>query len=135
MMLFVGLLIFSSVEMAHAQASGCTDPAATNYDPSVFFDDGSCVYPTGYTSGTAFGNVLRKENVEGFIVGIGNWFTGIVVAISTVMILYAAFLFVTAQDNDTQITKAKSTVFWGIVGLFVGLLASSLADIVSSYFS
>jgi len=86
----------------------------------------------GATGG--IGDVLRKENVESFIISIGNWFTGIVVAVSTIMILWAAFLFVTAQDNDTQITKAKSTVFWGIVGLFVGLLASSLADIVASYF-
>ena len=85
-------------------------------------------------TGTPIGDALRKQNIEGFIIGLGNWFTGIVVAVSTIMILWAAFLFVTAQDNDTQITKAKSTVFWGIVGLFVGLLASSLADIVASYF-
>ena len=24
---------------------GCTDPAATNYDPSATSDDGSCIYP------------------------------------------------------------------------------------------
>ena len=28
-----------------APVSGCTDPTATNYDPTATVDDGSCVYP------------------------------------------------------------------------------------------
>jgi hypothetical protein len=35
---------------------GCTDPAATNYQPSANRDDGSCVYPSGPVT-LRFGNV------------------------------------------------------------------------------
>ena len=28
--------------------SGCTDPLASNYNPSALSDDGSCFYPTNY---------------------------------------------------------------------------------------
>lgn len=33
------------------EPSGCTDPAATNYDPNAVDDDGSCQYPQSQTSG------------------------------------------------------------------------------------
>ncbi len=32
---------------------GCTDPAATNYNPNANVNDGSCVYPTGCTDSLA----------------------------------------------------------------------------------
>jgi len=32
---------------------GCTDPLATNYDPTATVDDGTCVYPTGCIDPTA----------------------------------------------------------------------------------
>ncbi len=41
--LFIGSFLFSSV-IAGAQ-SGCTDPAATNYNASATVNDGSCIYP------------------------------------------------------------------------------------------
>jgi len=40
------LFIFTA---ARAQ-SGCTDPSATNYDPSAVTNDGSCVYPVTHYS-------------------------------------------------------------------------------------
>lgn len=39
-MLAVGATVFTS-----CKKDGCTDPAATNYDPDAKDDDGSCVYP------------------------------------------------------------------------------------------
>ena len=46
---------------------GCTDPLATNYDPSANFDDGTCIYPPGcgdffYDSGGPAGNYQNNEN-------------------------------------------------------------------------
>ena len=40
---------------AYTPVPGCTDPTATNYDPSATVDDGSCVYPpvSGCTDSTA----------------------------------------------------------------------------------
>lgn len=47
---------------------GCTDPLATNYDPSANFDDGTCVYPPGcgdffYDSGGPGGPYQNQEDI------------------------------------------------------------------------
>ncbi|MDB4250923.1 T9SS type A sorting domain-containing protein [Flavobacteriales bacterium] len=34
--------------------AGCTDPLALNYDSTVQYDDGSCIYPSGCTDPTAY---------------------------------------------------------------------------------
>jgi hypothetical protein len=41
---FMGLFLLSTAN-AFAQVSGCTDPAALNYNPSATVNDGSCSYP------------------------------------------------------------------------------------------
>src|SRR3989344_2900787 len=43
--------------------------------------------------------------------------------------IYAGFLFVSARANEEQLTKAKTTFFWTIIGalLVVGAFAISLA--------
>ncbi|MEQ8705901.1 MAG: gliding motility-associated C-terminal domain-containing protein [Phaeodactylibacter sp.] len=46
---------------------GCTDPLATNYDPTANFDDGTCIYPPGcgdffYDSGGPNGPYQNQEN-------------------------------------------------------------------------
>jgi len=47
---------------------GCTDPLATNYDPSANFDNGTCVYPPGcgdffYDSGGPGGPYQNQEDI------------------------------------------------------------------------
>src|SRR3989344_2941702 len=46
-----------------------------------------------------------------------------------VFMIYAGFLFVSARGNEEQLTKAKTTFFWTIIGalLVVGAFAISLA--------
>lgn len=50
-------LLFFLIQTASAQ-SGCTNPDASNYDPNVVSDDGSCTYgtETGSTGATCSGN-------------------------------------------------------------------------------
>ncbi|OGF69451.1 hypothetical protein A3H65_03785 [Candidatus Giovannonibacteria bacterium RIFCSPLOWO2_02_FULL_45_14] len=46
-----------------------------------------------------------------------------------VFMIYSGFLFVSARGNEEQLTKAKTTFFWTIIGalLVVGAFAISLA--------
>ena len=45
-------------------ALGCTDPLATNYDPTAAVDDGSCTYPT---------TCIASDSSESFEVDFGIW--------------------------------------------------------------
>ena len=41
----VRVAVADTCSSTSAPVSGCTDPTATNYDPTATVDDGSCVYP------------------------------------------------------------------------------------------
>lgn len=45
-------------------------------------------------------------------------------------IIYAGFLFIKAQGNETELTKAKSVLLWSVVGTAVLLGASVIADLI-----
>jgi hypothetical protein len=47
-------------------------------------------------------------------------------------LVYAGFLFVKAQGNDSELSKAKSTFFWTIVGGMVVLGAHVLSRVIQS---
>jgi hypothetical protein len=70
------------------------------------------------------GNVnLTVDRLETILNNIKGWFAGIVFIIGTLMMLYAAFLYMTSGGDDSKIEKAKKTLVWGIVGIIVALLA------------
>lgn len=54
------------------------------------------------------------------------------VPIVVVFIIYAGFLFVTAQGNETKLTKAKSVFGWTLVGAAILLGAKIIASVLSS---
>ena len=54
----------------------------------------------------------------------------ITVAFFIIMFILAAFLFATAQGDAEKIKSARSAVIWGIVGVFVALIAFSIVFIV-----
>jgi len=80
-------------------------------------------------------NTFVKNNLSNFINGLAGWFAGIIFAVSVLVILYAAFLFVTAAGNEEKITKAKATIVSGLIGIFVAMLAFSVKAILVSFLS
>ena len=80
-------------------------------------------------------NTFTKGNLGNFINGIAAWFAGIIFAISVLIILYAAFLFVTAAGNEEKVTKAKSTIVYGLIGIAVAMLAFGVREILVSFLS
>lgn len=46
----------------------------------------------------------------------------------TIFLIYSGFLFVTAQGNESQVSKAKNTFLWTCIGLAVLLAAWAIAS-------
>ena len=61
-----------------------------------------------------------------------NWLAWFVGLAAVVMGLYSGFLFITARDNANQITTARSTMMWAIIGIGVAIIAFSLVSISRS---
>lgn len=50
----------------------------------------------------------------------------------TLAIVYAGFLFVVARGNPEQLNKAKTTLFWTIIGALVLLGAQIIAGVIAN---
>jgi len=46
--------------------------------------------------------------------------------------LYSGFLFITARDNANQITTARNTMMYAIIGIGIAIIAFSLVSISRS---
>lgn len=53
--------------------------------------------------------------------------------IAVVMILYSAFLYVTAYGDDAKAETAKKTIFWAIIGLAVMAFSQAMVYLLNSY--
>jgi hypothetical protein len=50
------------------------------------------------------------------------------------MVLYAAYLYVFAQDDAEQVTTAKRAIFYAAIGIIVALAAKGFPSLVGSVF-
>ena len=63
-----------------------------------------------------------------------NWFIVILLAISVIMVLVAAYNYVTAQEDTEKTSKARRTLTYAAVGIAVVLIAYGFPQLVSSLF-
>ncbi|MFY9462516.1 MAG: hypothetical protein WAP51_04940, partial [Candidatus Sungiibacteriota bacterium] len=63
---------------------------------------------------------------------IAGWFETIIFAIAIIMILVAAFQFLTAAGNEEKVSTARKSLMWGLVGIAVALFARVAKDFVLS---
>lgn len=75
----------------------------------------------------ALDNPLIFNSIPEFITAVLDIVLIIVVPLIAVFVMYAGFLFVSAQGNEAQITKAKSVLLWTMIGAAVALGAKILS--------
>ena len=63
---------------------------------------------------------------------IVRFFGSFIFAISVLVFLYAGFLYLMADENEDNTTKARQFLTWGVVGLVVALVAGSIPYLVAS---
>ena len=61
---------------------------------------------------------------------ITNWLFTILIAFAGIMIIVAAFYFVTAAGNPEQITKARNFILYALIGVVVALSARGIVSLV-----
>jgi hypothetical protein len=74
-----------------------------------------------------FVNPIRANTFGKLVVGVANLVTQIAVPIVVIFLMYAGFLFVSARGNQQQLTKAKETFYWTIVGALIVVGANFFA--------
>ena len=74
--------------------------------------------------------LLGIVSIKEFLLKIIDIFILVGTPIAVLFMIYAGFLFVTARGNETQITNAKKTFLYTVIGIAILFGAKVLADLV-----
>jgi len=122
-MLLLGLSVFATPAYA-----GTTNTAA-NCDPSTLsIDSGADCAKGNDTPDQLFGAgsvFTMVSNVLLFLVG----------AISVIMLIIGGIRYVVSGGDQAQVTSAKNTILYAIVGIIIAFLAFAAVSFVSGQFS
>ncbi len=71
-------------------------------------------------------------NIATLMGKVANWATGLLIALSTLFIIFAAFLYVTAGADPGNVDKAKTIIMYAVIGIVVALLSQVVAGVVKA---
>lgn len=69
-------------------------------------------------------------SVETAINNITNWAFAFVLTIAVLFLIFAGFQFITAGGDPEKLTKARSSLFYGAIGVGVAVMARGLVSFV-----
>lgn len=73
------------------------------------------------------------KDIPTLIGTIATWLLGIGTVISTIVVLWAAFLFMTSGGSPARVTQARQTLLYAIIGLAVLLLANGVSLVIQNF--
>ncbi len=91
--------------------------------------------PAGSTSTICDEYKSGKKDVQYYIKTIINWFLYITGAAAVVMIIYSGFMYATSSGDANNVTKAKTTLMYSVIGLVVASLAWVIVNFALNIFS
>ena len=78
--------------------------------------------------------VQSTQQLEDVLCTFIIYFFWIIITLSIIMVLYAAFIYATAGDNTEKTTGARRTLTYAAIGIAIALLAIGFPKIVGSVF-
>jgi uncharacterized membrane protein len=76
---------------------------------------------------------LSKESIATLISDFATYFAGIIFTLGILVMLYAAFLYMTAGGDEDKVGKAKSSFIYGLVGIGIAILAFGMFSLIASF--
>ena len=64
--------------------------------------------------------------------GIANWLYAFALVFGVIMLIWAAFMYLSARDDEKQIEKAKQTIVYAIIGLVIAMLAAGVPAVLKN---
>lgn len=97
----------------------------------VFASEASAAASAGWGQNNTAPSGVPTE-LEGTVMNITNYILGFVTLIATLIIIYGGVLYLTSAGNEDLISKAKTTIVYGIVGIIVCGLAYAMVTVVGT---
>ena len=127
-LLSLGLFLSGSFVSANcASSTNTASPAidCINYCQSAHID--SCEMPTG---SVCYCNPLSGEGLDSIIDPIIDFIFKISIVIVPVLVIYGAFMIITAAGDVAKVEQAKKIIFWTLVGFIIVLLSRGISDLI-----
>ena len=86
----------------------------------------------GASSHDTFVNPLGVSSISQLVGAIIEILLKILLPVIVVFVIYAGFLFVTAQGNEEKLNNAKKILLWTLVGAVIILGASVIAAVLEN---
>lgn len=64
------------------------------------------------------------------VLTITNWFLFVVGAIAVIMLIFGGFKYITSGGDASNVTSAKNTILYAVIGLVVVVLAGTIVNFV-----
>ena len=76
---------------------------------------------------------LDGDRILYLLMYLAGWFGGLVITLSVILILYAAFLYVTAAGDSEKVKQAHQTIIYAIVGIAVAIISWGIPNLVGYF--
>ncbi len=84
----------------------------------------------------AFGAVdLTRDSITTILDNFKTWAAGIIGILGILIMLYAAFAYMTAGGDEEKVGSAKRILMYGLVGVGIALIAFGVFGLVESFLS
>lgn len=78
-------------------------------------------------------NPLTSNSIMELVAQIADWLLKIGLVISTIIIIWAAIVFMTSGGSAERVTTARKTLWYAIIGIVILLLADGVAIFVKNF--
>lgn len=76
------------------------------------------------------GPKVLATDIWQIITRVTNWFFSIVLALATIMLIYAAYKYVTAAGIEANVKVALNTVIYALIGIAIAVLSKTIVEII-----
>lgn len=81
------------------------------------------------------GEIITYPEVPVFetIRRVGDIIFTLLLVISVIFFLIAGIMFVSAAGSETQLTKARNMLLYGVIGIIIAVLAKGIVSLIYTY--
>ncbi|MDO8574851.1 MAG: pilin [bacterium] len=73
------------------------------------------------------------KDIPTLIGTIATWLLGIGTVLATIVVLWAALLFMTSGGSEKRVTQARQTLWYAVIGLAILMLADGVALLIQNF--
>ena len=77
-------------------------------------------------------NPLKSQSILELLTALLNVIVQVGIPLIALAIVYAGFLFVKAQGNESELSEAKKTLYWTVIGAAIVLGALVISQVIQA---